>query len=122
MARHGEATAEQREAFAHALRSHLGNDPSAVTRLAETVGVHRVSAHRWQSGEREPQRREVFKIEQALGVPSGGLSHLLGYLPVGAYDVEQAILTDPHLADADRGVLLGTYRSLSRAELDRRRT
>ncbi len=36
----------------------------------------------WLSGQQEPNPRQAFAIERALGLRPGSLSHLLGYVPV----------------------------------------
>jgi transcriptional regulator with XRE-family HTH domain len=108
MARPREASGEQIAAFAHALSAHL-NGPHAATELAAEVGVDRNTIYYWRDGKREPQRAQVFKIEAALGLPAGALSHLLGYLPTGAWSVEQAITADPSLSNAEKTAMLAAY-------------
>lgn len=119
MARHGEATEAQREAFSHALRPHLEGDRGAASRLAGLLGVDRNTLYYWRDGKREPQRRQVFALERELGLPPGGLSHTLGYLPVSARpapivsatatDTAAAIVADPTLSDESKRFLLGMY-------------
>lgn len=76
------------------------------------MGESRSYIHAIMHGKREPRRALVFALEKAVGLPAGALSHLLGYLPVGAWDVEAAIVTDPKLSKAGRRQLLAAYQRL----------
>lgn len=107
--RDGEATQAQREAFGYALAVHVDN----ASDLARKVGVTSSAAALWLTAQREPSRRTVFDIEEALDLPPGSLSHLLGYLPVSAYPpgrTEEALEQDPDLSEEGRKTLLRVYR------------
>lgn len=108
MARPRHADDRQLAAFAHALASHLTGTHDTAN-LARSLGVDRATVYNWRDGKREPERSQVFAIETALGLPAGSLSHLLGYLPVGAYSVEQAITSDPDLSASAKRALLAAY-------------
>lgn len=59
----------------------------------------------------------IFAIEQALDLPGGSLSRMLGYIPADAVavaTVEDAIAADPALNRAARKLLIGAYRSQAR--------
>lgn len=67
--------------------------------------------------------RQVFAIEEALGVEPGMLSRLLGYLPASAKSVvatPDAIAADPDLSPVGRRVLLAAYQELVDHGADRR--
>lgn len=111
VARWGEASDEERSRFANALAPYL-EDRNAVSELANLLGVNRNAVYQWRSAQREPSRRQVFAIERALGLPPGALSHLLGYLPVTAWAVEEAVYADGSLSDVGKGAMMRLYRSL----------
>lgn len=60
----------------------------------------------------------MFAIEQALDLPPGSLSRLLGYVPADtapASTVEGAIEADADLTRAERRMLVSAYRSTLKA-------
>jgi len=106
---HQEATDEQLTAFAYAVRSHLVDDRTQAW-LSRAIGVSRQAVHDWLKDEpTEPRRERVFAIEEALELPPGTLSALLGYLPVTRIGVEQAIASDPQLSPQQQRQLLAAY-------------
>ena len=114
VARRGEASDDQRRAFAQALALHLeGHGDKAA--LAAKVGVNANTPGLWLKG-KEPSRRHVFAIERALDLPPGSLAHLLGYLPTGGVTVEVAIDADPGLPDEAKVALRRLYRGLLEGE------
>jgi hypothetical protein len=69
----------------------------------------------------------VFAVEEALGLPGGALSSVLGYLPLGGRDtaassVPAAIVADPLLAAAEKRGLLALYEELTATAAPRRRS
>lgn len=67
------------------------------------------SVQEW--AESAPRPEIVFAIEQALGVPPGGLSRLLGYVPLleEPESVRDVIERDPDLDGGTRAVILSAY-------------
>lgn len=100
---------EQRRAFADALRLHLGEVTQAE--LARRIGVAQQAIGQWLACSTDPVPANVFAAEKALGLPPGALSHVFGYLPVGAWSVEAAIGADPMLDAAGKATVLRVYRS-----------
>lgn len=100
---------EQRRAFADALRLHLGDVTQAE--LARRVGIKQQAIQQWLSCTTDPAPVNVFAAEKALGLPPGALSHVFGYLPVGAWSTEAAIGADPMLDAAGKATVLRVYRS-----------
>jgi transcriptional regulator with XRE-family HTH domain len=113
VARPGEATDDQLDAFAYALKSHLRDGDVSVSQLAAKIGVNRNTIYLWRDGKREPQRSQVFKLEKGLVIPSGSLSYLLGYIPIGGtITVETVIRHDRRLDPEDQERLVAEYRRL----------
>lgn len=113
------------EAFGHALDRELmrlGQKKGRVwlqDRIAELTGEPRVSDQtisNWRRGRYAPDMHTVFAIEEALELPPGSLSGLLGYLPTSAAapsrSVLEAIAMDPALTATERDVLARVYRGL----------
>lgn len=67
------------------------------------------SVQEW--AENAPRPEIVFAIERALSVPPGGLSRLLGYVPVveEPKSVRDVIERDPDLDAGTRAVILSAY-------------
>jgi transcriptional regulator with XRE-family HTH domain len=96
---------------------HLGEILGGVTQSA-------ISA--WEAGDAEPLPETVFAVEEALGLPGGELSCVLGYLPLGARDVASslpaAIVADPLLSAAEKRGLLALYEEFTATAAPRRRS
>ena len=121
-----DANSEQRRAFGRALRQRLedlGHSRAwlgaEVARLELGEGSRAYTASAvtmWVNGETEPTRPKVWAIEAALGARPGGLSRLLGYLPLEArpvMTVPAAIDADPLLGEEGRRVLVAVYRAVT---------
>lgn len=116
-----EATPEEIEAFTAALDRQLidgrRTNEWLAGAIAEDLGLEPMTAEairNYRTGKREPPRSVVFAMERVFELDPGGLSHLLGYLPVEAVPalgVEEAIRRDGRLGKADRSVLTQLYRS-----------
>lgn len=94
-------------AFAHALREAW---PDGPLKLGNKVGESKQYISQIMRGSKEPRRSLVFELERAVGLPLGALSHLLGYLPVGAWSTEEAIMADGLLSPTQKRQLLAAYR------------
>ena len=112
-----ELVRRQRTAFGLALeeaitRSGLSQD-EVSRRLAFPRGQGSISE--WKAGRKEPRPHIVFALERVLGVPPGGLSIHLGYLPPEAVESSTvtAILTDTKINPGLREVLLTAVRHFS---------
>lgn len=103
-------TTAQRSAFGVNLSMHLGS--MSKSELARRIGISRQALDQWIDGSTDPAPSNVFAAEKALGLPPGALSHIFGYVPVGAWSTEAAITSDPHLSDTNRRRLLALYRQL----------
>lgn len=98
-------------AFAAALRARL--NPGARKDVARVVGVTAAMVSNWSLGKGSPPTPDqVFKIEEALGVPDGYLTRHLGYERVGSTSVLAAIEADPGLSPRSRNALEALYLSL----------
>lgn len=93
----------------------LGQEVARIEGRSEPYSQGRVS--QWLAEiERQPPAR-VFAIEEALEMPAGALSRLLGYLPasaVPAMSVPAAIEADRRLDGMGRSVLLAAYRAATK--------
>lgn len=105
-----QASPEQMDAFSRALREAWTDGPKT---LSDRIGESKQYTSQILRGEREPRRAIVFAIERAVGLPAGALSHLLGYLPVGAWSVAEAIHADPHLNPDGMATMMRLYQSLT---------
>lgn len=116
--------------FGDALRLHLKDQGRSqqwlVEQIAQATGrpvLHQTTVARWLSGENAPPDPPiVFAIEDCLGLAPGTLSRPLGYLPVGAADIESvpaAIDADPALTVLGRRVVLKVYEDLVADHSDR---
>lgn len=108
------------EAFGAALASARSARHLTQRRLGELLGGTTQSAiSAWEGGEAEPSPETVFAVEEALGLPGGALSRLLGYLPLGerevASPVSAAIAADPLLTEAEKRGLLALYEEFTTA-------
>lgn len=84
---------------------------AGVDKTASAVG-------HWTTGFSEPSRPEVLVIEEICEVEPGHLSRHLGWIPVGInYEttIEQLILADRDLTDANKATLLGLIEQLRRS-------
>lgn len=114
-------TTPESEAFGTAMRTQMGERSQgdlgrAVADQegrAEPYGQSVVS--NWLLG-KEPNPRQAFAIERALGVRPGTLTRLLGYMPLDARPVrsfEDVIQSDPSLSPQHRNALRNLYRDLA---------
>lgn len=106
------------ERFGAALREGLADAGWTQTDLAEELGsVTQSIVSHWCNAKLVPDPATVFLVEGMLGFDPGGLSRLLGYLPLDAAptpDVPTAIRADKSLRPADRTALVSVYRSMLR--------
>jgi len=120
MAKTSNTTEEQRAAFGAALRAAMVSagikTPAELTRRARSVGIDRTgeTVNTWTRGS-EPSRIEVLALEVLLGVEPGHLSRHLGWVPVDvdtSVTIEQLILAEPDLTDAQKQALLTLLESM----------
>lgn len=112
------AAMERRQAFAAALKAEREHQNWSQAAIGMGVGVTGSLVGQWEQGRVAPPEPDVvFKLEVALGLPPGRLSRHLGYLPVGApeLDVVAAIESDPRLDYRARALLTAAYRVEVRA-------
>ncbi|MEI8002189.1 MAG: helix-turn-helix transcriptional regulator [Actinomycetes bacterium] len=106
------------ERFGSALREGLAEAGWTQTDLAEELGsVTQSIVSHWCNAKLVPDPATVFLIEALLGFEAGGLSRLLGFLPLDAAptpEVTTAIRADRGLRPADRTALVSVYRSMLR--------
>lgn len=98
---------------------HLGGMSRAE--LARRIGISPQALQQWFDGSTDPAPVNVFATERALGLPGGALSHVFGYVPVGATSVESAVAADRRLSREGRETVLRVYRSQVEAAVPERR-
>ena len=112
-------TTEQREAFRQALAHVRREHGWSQRQLAERLGVSHSTVAFWEQGKTLPTASKVADLERALGMNSGILARLLGYVPLETMrremaNVLDAIMSDPELGERERELLLAMYRELVR--------
>jgi hypothetical protein len=125
MGRHSNTSSEQRKAFGVALEVAMAaaqiRSGAELHRLGVLAGIDKSQSSfvTWSRGESEPSRPEVLILEQICGVQPGHLSRHLGWVPVGISKdttIEQLILSDRDLTDANKATLLGLLEQLRRVQ------
>lgn len=125
MSRNISTTHEQRKAFAVALEAAMQSagirSAADLFRRGSAAGIERTpdTYNKWCRGENEPARPDVLILEAICGVEPGHLSRHLGWVPVGidnSVTIEQLILAEPDLTDANKATLLGLLEQLRRVE------
>jgi transcriptional regulator with XRE-family HTH domain len=112
------ATEERREAFRQALRHTREQRGLSQRALSRIIGLTNSAVWQWEQGKAIPRPEIVAKLEAALDLGPGGLSRLLGYLPLTApadkatTDVLDALQADPKLGARERKLLATIYREL----------
>jgi len=124
MARQTNTSDEQRKAFAVALKAAMAaagiESAAQLHRRALVAGIDKTASAvgHWTTGYSEPARPEVLILEQICEVEPGHLSRHLGWVPVGISEdttIEQLILADQDLTDANKATLLGLIEMLRRS-------
>jgi hypothetical protein len=124
MARQTNTTDEQRKAFSVALKAAMAaagvESAAQLHRHALVAGIDKTSSAvgHWTTGYSEPARPEVLILEQICEVEPGHLSRHLGWVPVGISKdttIEQMVLADRDLTDANKATLLGLIEMLRRS-------
>ena len=124
MARQTNTTDQQRKAFSVALKAAMAaagvESAAQLHRRALVTGIDKTSSAvgHWTTGHSEPSRPEVLILEQICEVEPGHLSRHLGWVPVGISEettIEQMILADRDLTDANKATLLGLIEMLRRS-------
>jgi transcriptional regulator with XRE-family HTH domain len=111
------ATDEQKAAFRRRLRQEREAARQTQMGLSLKIGVSRSAVWQWEEGRAVPTEENVAALERELGLQSGGLSRLLGYLPADAVDREtisviEALEADSKLGERERELLAAMYRQL----------
>lgn len=104
--------------FGDALRRARENARLTQAELAKLVSaddwqVTGASVGNWERGDNPPGNADrVFRIEHALGLRPGELSHYLGFVPYGSEPplAEDALLADDAISPDVREALLAAYR------------
>ena len=108
---------EQREAFRQAFRRARETSGLSQRAVAAAVGRTGSAVWQWEEGRGAPDQATVAKLEEVLGLESGSLAKLLGYMPAGSdgpISVIEALNADPRLNDSGRELLTSVYRWLVR--------
>jgi len=110
-------TEERKAVFRRALRRAREAAGQSQSGLSQAIGVSRSAVWQWEEGRAVPTEGNVAALEQELGLQSGGLSRLLGYLPADAVDREtisviEALEADSKLGERERELLAAMYRQL----------
>lgn len=125
MGRHSNISSAERKAFGVALEVAMAagqiRSGAELHRRGVLAGIDKSQSSfvTWTRGESEPSRPEVLILEQICGVEPGYLSRHLGWVPVGVSEdttIEQLILSDRDLTDANKAVLLGLLEQLRRIQ------
>lgn len=125
MARHSNTSSAQRKAFGVALETAMAaaqiRSSAELYRRGTAAGIDKTQSAftQWARGVSEPSRPEVLILEQICDVEPGHLSRHLGWVPVGVSEettIEQLILTDRDLTDANKATLLGLLEQLRRVQ------
>ena len=125
MSRNSSTTVEQRKAFSVALEAAMQSagirSAADLYRRGSAAGIDRTADtfNKWCRGETEISLTYVLILEQVCGVEPGHLSRHLGWVPVGvdeAPTVEQLILADRDLTDANKATFLGLLEQLRRGQ------
>ena len=102
----------RRRAFGAALGAALNMAGITQTEVARKLGTTQGSVSQWKAGISMPEPEMLFRLECVLGLPSGHLSHHLGYVPAGAttpMSVRDAVLSDPLLDGTAQRALIKLY-------------
>lgn len=99
------------EQFAELLLQVMADNKWNQIDLGKRVGATQQAVSDWLSGKVPRDPDKVFNMEQALGLPGGSLSHVLGYVPVEESHVPTAIAADPYLTEEWKRVMQATYRN-----------
>jgi transcriptional regulator with XRE-family HTH domain len=116
----GLPTAAQKEEFRRVLRETRTRRRLSLSALGAAAGVSKSAAAQWESGRSLPVPAKVPDLERALELEPGGLSRLLGYLPIAtgddktSLDVIEAIRRDARLGEHGQELLITMYRQLLR--------
>ena len=117
-----EQAGERMAAFAAAMAQARSEAKVSQRELGRMVHRKQGSISRYEAGLLEPDPETVFRIERALKVEPGVLSHHLGYLPIQSTSpyaklvqsllpVVDAIQDDPTLSPQARSMLISAYRA-----------
>ncbi len=88
--------------------------------LGKAAGVSKAAVSQWETGRSLPVPTKMPDLERALDLEPGGLSRLLGYLPIAtgddktSLDVIEAIRRDARLGEHGQELLIAMYRQLLR--------
>jgi transcriptional regulator with XRE-family HTH domain len=113
-------TADQRQAFAKALRQALEDSRMSGRALARSLDLSQGGIAHWLRGETAPKPATVARVERLLDLEPGTLARPLGYAvvtedPEGrAMNVTEAIKAEQRLGAREKALLLTIYRELLR--------
>lgn len=121
------APQEQLTEFAGALRAARKDAGMRQEDLAELLAIRQSTVSAWEQGLKEPGRDNVGRVEEALGLVSGSLSSLLGWVPPEQPRRAQpapplvpltikAIRNDKTLDRRGRSLMMQLYRTLTNGD------
>lgn len=113
----GQAIDDRRTALSMSQRE-LGE---AVAHLEGASPYPQSTVSGWISGDTSIRPARLFLIEKALGVPAGSISHLGGFVPVGAPSTVQAALDADELITEDQAEMIQAAYETARARTRARR-
>jgi transcriptional regulator with XRE-family HTH domain len=113
-------TAMQKAEFRRVLVEARTRRRLSQRELGKAAGVSKSAVSQWEAGRSLPIPAKVPDLERALELEPGGLSRLLGYLPIAtgddktSLDVIEAIRRDARLGEHGQELLITMYRQLLR--------
>jgi transcriptional regulator with XRE-family HTH domain len=113
-------TAMQKAEFRRVLVEARTRRRLSQRELGKAAGVSKSAVSQWEAGRSLPIPAKVPDLERALELEPGGLSRLLGYLPIATgddktgLDVIEAIRRDARLGEHGQELLITMYRQLLR--------
>ena len=113
-------TAMQRAEFRRVLVEARTRRRLSQRALGKAAGVSKSAVSQWEAGRSLPIPAKVPDLERTLELEPGGLSRLLGYLPIAtgddktSLDVVEAIRRDARLGEHGQELLITMYRQLLR--------
>jgi transcriptional regulator with XRE-family HTH domain len=113
-------TADQRQAFAKALRQALEDSGMSGRALARSLDLSQGGVAHWLRGATAPKPDTIARIERLLELEPGTLARSLGYAVVTedltgrAQNVTEAIKAEQRLGAREKALLLTIYRELLR--------
>lgn len=114
----GMDTEPRREAFSLAVNQYLPRGKQRA--IADELGIPPTTLSGWVKGRRTPSNDEAIQLEEVLELEPGTLTVHLGFLPLGAREVniasvEEAVIADARLGGDQKRIVLDLIRSMVRS-------